>query len=72
MALKLGSDDKAEVIFESINATGEKLRNCDLVRNFLMIGKDRATQERLFNSYWRHIEEATKDEDSLEQFVEHF
>lgn len=72
IALELEEHDKAEIIFESINATGEKLHNCDLVRNYLMIDKDYDTQKRLFNEYWRHIEDLLGSEEELEQFVGHF
>lgn len=47
-------DDDPQIIFESINSTGVRLSNSDLIRNFLLIDAD--NQQELFDDYWVKIE----------------
>lgn len=58
--IELNGNDESEnpqVIFESINSTGLSLTASDLIRNFLLMGIDHETQNRLYNDYWIKIEE---------------
>lgn len=48
--------ENPQEIFESMNSLGKPLTLADLVRNFLLLGLDADTQERLYNTYWLHIE----------------
>ena len=43
-------------VFESINSTGVNLSAADLIRNFVLMNKDNATQTRIYNEYWSPIE----------------
>ncbi|MBE8787043.1 DUF262 domain-containing protein [Enterococcus hirae] len=54
-----GNDEKEnpQIIFESINSTGLSLTASDLIRNFLLMGIDHETQNRLYKDYWVQIEE---------------
>lgn len=49
--------EKPQEIFESMNSLGKPLSLADLVRNYLLLGLDSSTQERLYKEYWIHIEE---------------
>ncbi|MGX7350950.1 hypothetical protein RU97_GL000335 [Enterococcus canis] len=58
--IELNGNDESEnpqVIFESINSTGLSLTASDLIRNFLLMGIDHETQNRLYQDYWTKIEE---------------
>ncbi|WP_086312680.1 hypothetical protein A5821_000273 [Enterococcus sp. 7F3_DIV0205] len=58
--IELNGNDESEnpqVIFESINSTGLSLTASDLIRNFLLMGIDHGTQNRLYKDYWTKIEE---------------
>lgn len=55
--------ESPQVIFESINATGEPLSTADLLRNFLLleVGTDR--QAEFYENYWLTIEKNVGNED---------
>lgn len=44
--------ENPQLIFESLNSTGLDLTQVDLVRNYLLMGKEYRTQETLYNKYW--------------------
>lgn len=48
--------DDVQLIFEKINSTGKPLTFSDLIRNFLLISKDSRIQKKLFENYWKKIE----------------
>ena len=50
--------DNPQLIFESMNSTGLALSQADLIRNFVLMDLDPAYQERLYNEYWRPMEQA--------------
>lgn len=57
--LRLGVEDDAQVIFETLNDRGEKLTPADLVRNFVFL---QATRKNLdapdfYNDYWKPFDE---------------
>ena len=49
--------DNPQLIFESMNSTGKELSQADLIRNFILMGLDPAMQTRLYEDYWRPMEE---------------
>ena len=49
--------ENPQEIFESMNSLGKPLSLADLVRNYLLLGLDSQTQEKLYREYWIHIEE---------------
>ena len=58
--IELNGNDESEnpqIIFESINSTGLSLSASDLIRNFLLMGIDYETQNRLYKDYWTQIED---------------
>jgi uncharacterized protein with ParB-like and HNH nuclease domain/predicted transport protein len=56
--IALGRDqDNPQLIFESMNSTGKELSQADLIRNFILMGLDPAIQTRLYEEYWRPMEQ---------------
>ncbi len=62
--------DNPHLIFESLNAKGEKLTPADLIRNFLLMRVHVKDQEQVFNQYWLPIQRVLGE--SLTEFVRHF
>ena len=50
------SMDDPQGVFESINSTGVRLTQGDLVRNYLLMGLEETEQTRLYRSHWQRIE----------------
>lgn len=48
--------DNPQLIFESMNSTGVKLTQGDLLRNYLLLDLEVDEQETLYKKYWRPIE----------------
>jgi len=42
-----------QLIFESMSSTGRKLSQADLIRNYGLMGLERALQTRLYQDHWR-------------------
>ena len=59
--IALEHGDNAQLIFESLNSTGLALEEGDKIRNYVLMGQDPDTQDRLFDNYWSKIEERTRD-----------
>ena len=59
VVIDLGSDDDAQVIFETLNARGEPLLPADLLRNFIFLRAARLgePQEELYEEYWRPFDD---------------
>ena len=65
--LRLGSEDDAQVIFESLNDRGERLTPADLVRNFVFLEATRvnASAEKLYETHWRDFDEAPAEKSAV-------
>ena len=50
--------DNPQLIFESLNSTGVKLAQADLVRNYVLMGHSEQLQTDWYLKYWRPLEEA--------------
>lgn len=68
--------DNPQRIFESLNSTGLELSQSDLIRNYILMGLDRNSQNRVYENYWEIIENLTKDESTniskLSDFIRDF
>src|SRR5690554_6166318 len=64
--------DDPQRIFESLNSTGLELSQADLIRNYILMGLDRRSQNIIYNSYWEIIEKLAKDEVSNTSKVSDF
>jgi uncharacterized protein with ParB-like and HNH nuclease domain len=49
--------DNPQLIFESMNSTGKELSQADLIRNFVLMGLEPNLQTRLYEQFWRRMEE---------------
>ena len=54
--------ENPQEVFESMNSLGKPLSLADLVRNYLLMGRDGNEQERLYNTYWIDIEKRLGDD----------
>ncbi len=56
ISAQVEEDDRAQLIFESLNSKGMPLTTADLIRNLLLVGEDYDEQLRLYGLYWAPIE----------------
>lgn len=64
--------DAPQRIFESLNSTGLELSQADLIRNYILMGLNRKSQNKIYNNYWEIIEKLAKDETSNKSKVSDF
>jgi len=67
--------DNPQLIFESMNSTGRKLSQADLIRNFILMGLSPDLQTKLYERFWRPMElEFGQDAYAthFDSFVRHF
>lgn len=71
--LTRGADDP-QLVFESMNATGKKLSQADLIRNFVLMDLPPSNQERLYEDYWFPMERqfSGENESRFDEFVRHY
>jgi uncharacterized protein with ParB-like and HNH nuclease domain len=62
--------DNPQSIFESLNSTGLDLSSADLIRNFILMNHGYEIQERLYQKYWRSIEQNC--EYKTDDFIRHY
>lgn len=61
VAITLGAGANAQQIFESLNSTGEPLRDHELIHNYVLMGLTHAEQREIEAEYWQPIESNTGD-----------
>ncbi|MGN8551840.1 UNVERIFIED_CONTAM: DUF262 domain-containing HNH endonuclease family protein [Microbacterium sp. SLM126] len=59
VAITLGTGANAQQIFESLNSTGEPLRDHELIHNYVLMGLSHAEQREIETEYWLPIERDT-------------
>lgn len=67
--------DNPQLIFESMNSTGKELSQADLIRNFILMGLDQNLQTRLYEQFWRKMEEDFGQQaygDYFDAFMRHY
>ena len=70
VAITLGPDANAQQIFESLNSTGEPLRDHELIHNYVLMGLSHAEQLEIEQSFWVPIEENTGE--TIGEFWRHY
>jgi len=55
VSLTRGQDDP-QMIFESLNSTGQDLTQADLIRNFVLMRQEEKTQTQLYQDFWQPVE----------------
>jgi uncharacterized protein with ParB-like and HNH nuclease domain len=68
--LRLDRDKEPQKIFETLNSTGLRLQQSDLVKNYIFM-RDIERQEELYRNYWLDIE-ANITADHLDSFVKNY
>ncbi|MEO7122893.1 MAG: DUF262 domain-containing protein [Lacisediminihabitans sp.] len=59
VAITLRADANAQQIFESLNSTGEPLRDHELIHNYVLMGLTHAEQSEIEDTFWLPIEQNT-------------
>ena len=62
------NQDNPQIIFESMNSTGKGLSQGDLLRNYLLLDLDADIQKKLYDNYWRPIEQDFGQQGYVERF----
>lgn len=62
--------ENPQEVFESMNSLGKPLSLADLVRNYLLLGKEPDVQDNLYKDYWLHIEKQLPEE--VSNFIRDF
>src|SRR5690606_24777598 len=70
VSITLGVDANAQQTFESLNSTGEPLRDHELIHNYVLMGLSHAQQTEIEDSFWLPIEEDTGE--SIVTFWRHY
>jgi hypothetical protein len=70
VAITLGADANAQQIFESLNSTGEPLRDHELIHNYVLMGLSHSEQSEIEDSFWLPIEQNTGE--SIAGFWRHY
>ncbi|QJU53096.1 DUF262 domain-containing protein [Herbiconiux sp. KACC 21604] len=70
VAITLGADANAQQIFESLNSTGEPLRDHELIHNYVLMGLSHAEQSEIEEQFWLPIEQNTGE--SIASFWRHY
>ena len=67
--------DNPQLIFESMNSTGKELSQADLIRNYILMGLEPNLQTRLYEEYWRPMEQDFGQEaygTQFDSFMRHY
>ena len=59
VSITLGADANAQQIFESLNSTGQPLRDHELIHNYILMGLSHAEQLAVEEEFWLPIERHT-------------
>lgn len=57
--------DDPQLIFESLNSTGMDLSQSDLIRNFILMRLPEAEQTRLYEVFWKKIEDLFRGSEKI-------
>ena len=62
------TSDDPQLIFESLNSTGLKLSQADLIRNFVLMGLEKTVQKDIYHNYWYPMEQRFASMDDSKYF----
>ena len=67
-------EDNPQKVFETMNSTGKRLAQADLIRNFVLMDLPPLEQTRLFEGYWSKMENlfSGANEIRFDEFVRHY
>ena len=74
VSLEPSKGDDPQLVFESLNSTGQKLLEGDKIRNYVLMNMTSSMQEKFYRKYWEPLEETiTKNDiDKPELFTEQY
>ncbi len=62
--------DQPQLIFESLNSTGQALTETDLIRNYILIDLKHQEQEKIYDNYWLPMEKMfISDINQFDRFI---
>ncbi len=64
--------DNPQKIFQSLNSTGLALTQSDLIRNYILMDLEPMTQQKIYNDYWKEIEDLTTIKETGESKLSDF
>ncbi|MFG6445574.1 DUF262 domain-containing protein [Microbacterium sp. P07] len=70
VSITLGAGANAQQIFESLNSTGEPLRDHELIHNYVLMGLSHDEQTEIEDGFWVPIEQNTGD--AIAAFWRHY
>jgi hypothetical protein len=70
VSITLGAGANAQQIFESLNSTGEPLRDHELIHNYVLMGLSHDEQIEIEDGYWLPIEQNTGE--TIAAFWRHY
>jgi hypothetical protein len=70
VAIALGADANAQQTFESLNSTGEPLRDHELIHNYVLMGLSHNEQREIEDEFWLPIEQNTGE--AIGSFWRHY
>ena len=70
VSITLGAEDNPYLVFESLNAKGERLTQADLIRNFFFLKIHSEQQDEMHSRYWLPMQEALGPQ--LTEFIRHY
>lgn len=63
--------DDPQLIFESLNSTGQDLDEADKIRNYVLMNMSVADQERFYHNYWEVLEQKVSRND-INKFIRYY
>lgn len=71
VSLEPTKGDDPQLVFESLNSTGQKLLECDKIRNYVLMNMNSSIQEKFYKKYWEPLEGSVTKSD-LDKFVRYY
>jgi uncharacterized protein with ParB-like and HNH nuclease domain len=70
VSIVLDKDDNPYLIFESLNAKGQPLKQADLIRNYFFMRIHVGDQEKMYDEHWKPMQERLGE--NLTEYIRHF
>ena len=70
VSIVLENDDNPYLVFESLNAKGQKLTQADLIRNYFLMRIHVNQQQQIYGEYWNPMQKDLGD--NLTEFIRHY
>lgn len=71
ISLQPQNGDDPQLIFDSLNSTGQKLEPSDKIRNFVLMRMASSQQEKFYKRYWEPLESKVTREE-LDKFIRYY